>query len=289
MKKAFTLIELLVVISIIALLMAVLMPALSKAREQAKNVVCKSNMHGAVIGLNAYHADNYDYPKHPCAHVRPNALARNKTYNPQDPENSDTYTYKYLKGYIDEVGVFNCPLSGFDAKDIAMSPKGEPLTYQEAYQNKNDWFHKSNNKILNCSYALYWNYKPYKNNPGSFEGPGKKSQYNLLISDYFAYYNQLRPTQSWVSTHKIDGGSLTRLDGMPYYGLKDDSPAQWVTTDSEGFTVLKDNSPFDDLKLNCGYTDGSVKSIKGSDTMRQRAYAGADSWCEHFMPAKRHW
>ncbi len=44
-RKAFTLIELLVVIAVIALLMAILMPALALARKQAKTVVCMSNLH----------------------------------------------------------------------------------------------------------------------------------------------------------------------------------------------------------------------------------------------------
>ena len=45
MHKAFTLIELLVVISIIALLIAMLMPGLHQARKQAQAVVCQSNEH----------------------------------------------------------------------------------------------------------------------------------------------------------------------------------------------------------------------------------------------------
>ncbi|MHC4647111.1 MAG: prepilin-type N-terminal cleavage/methylation domain-containing protein [Planctomycetota bacterium] len=44
-RKGFTLIELLVVISIIALLMSILMPALSQVKEQAKGAICKSNLH----------------------------------------------------------------------------------------------------------------------------------------------------------------------------------------------------------------------------------------------------
>ena len=43
-KKAFTLIELLVVIAIIALLMSILMPALARVRQQAKSVICQSNL-----------------------------------------------------------------------------------------------------------------------------------------------------------------------------------------------------------------------------------------------------
>ena len=60
MKKAFTLIELLVVISIIALLMSVLMPALGKAKELAKDVICKSNLHQWSIVYATYVSQNDD-------------------------------------------------------------------------------------------------------------------------------------------------------------------------------------------------------------------------------------
>ncbi|ARN56406.1 type II secretion system protein [Sedimentisphaera salicampi] len=57
-KKAFTLIELLVVISIIALLMAVLMPALGRAREQAKSTVCQTRLKQWGVIWNVY-TDKY--------------------------------------------------------------------------------------------------------------------------------------------------------------------------------------------------------------------------------------
>ena len=59
-KKAFTLIELLVVISIIALLIAILMPALNKAREQATGAVCLGNQKALVMAYLMYADENED-------------------------------------------------------------------------------------------------------------------------------------------------------------------------------------------------------------------------------------
>ena len=59
LKSGFTLIELLVVVSIIALLVSILLPSLSAAREQAKRVVCASNLHQLGFGFIMY-ASDYD-------------------------------------------------------------------------------------------------------------------------------------------------------------------------------------------------------------------------------------
>ena len=53
-KKGFTLIELLVVIAIIALLMSILMPALARVRNQAKMVVCRSNLKQLALSAAMY-------------------------------------------------------------------------------------------------------------------------------------------------------------------------------------------------------------------------------------------
>jgi len=77
-RKAFTLVELLVVIGIIALLIAILMPALRKARDSAQQVKCKSNMRQLTMAWFAYSTDNKGF----MVYGATGAPDPNDTFNP---------------------------------------------------------------------------------------------------------------------------------------------------------------------------------------------------------------
>jgi prepilin-type N-terminal cleavage/methylation domain-containing protein len=63
-RSAFTLIELLVVVAIIALLIALLLPSLARAREQAKIVKCGANLKAISVALASYNSQNNDIMPH---------------------------------------------------------------------------------------------------------------------------------------------------------------------------------------------------------------------------------
>jgi len=64
LRSAFSLIELLVVISMIALLIGLILPALSRARSIAKQTVCQSRLRQWGLAFEIYAAENNDFYPH---------------------------------------------------------------------------------------------------------------------------------------------------------------------------------------------------------------------------------
>ena len=81
-RKSFTLIELLVVIAIIAILAAMLLPALSAARERAKMSTCSGNLKQLALAFTQYIGDNNEYVPNSSGYKSGNAQGNNNTKGP---------------------------------------------------------------------------------------------------------------------------------------------------------------------------------------------------------------
>ncbi len=92
MKKKFTLIELLVVIAIIAILAAMLLPALNQARTKGRTVKCQSNLKNLVLGHAQYLSDYND-------------VLLTVQYN----GTTSLGWARYLSGYVGSDKSFQCP------------------------------------------------------------------------------------------------------------------------------------------------------------------------------------
>jgi prepilin-type N-terminal cleavage/methylation domain-containing protein len=127
-RAGFTLIELLVVISIVSLLVAILLPALAKARESTRTVQCGTNLRQLMVAYFVYLADNKDrIPNHIGPGTRPDvqdALAqvlRPVAYTSPTTA-SDHWKAWASGGTVHKPGIWMCPevryrirhLKGFD-------------------------------------------------------------------------------------------------------------------------------------------------------------------------------
>lgn len=251
-KNGFTLIELLVVIAIIAMLLAIISPALRKAKDAARVMICASNQHQCLVGVMSYMSSN-DGKTPPAIMKTSPSMAASGTphswsncinYHPGAPisDNSGA-AYTYLGDYLPDVEVYMCP----------MSP-GQPKDMQDLYENPV----QVGDSCTQVSYNLFWGGFEFPSI--NFKGPtgndSERKVSRLMMSDVMSFWGR---QDLWWLSHRPDKGDRAKLAYDPINGTIN-IEMLWTYYGTVEMVPQK-------MKMNAGYTDGSVDRYTELETV----------------------